>query len=150
LTKNLKMTKVRFIYQSDDYNEQREIIATKVCEYMATRLDLPEEIQVEFAVMHESQYGATLVNPRFKNRIQVNNVLTAQEIPQVLVHELIHLNQIKTGRLSNTSNGKPVWDGRTYQITEDTDPNQLPWEQDVANKQRLLLAKTVSYLRQNS
>lgn len=140
------MTTVRFIYQGTDYKPEREVIARKVCEFVATQLDLPNEIQVEFAKLHDSQYGATPVNSRFKNRIQINTMLTANEIPQVLVHELIHLSQIKTGRLSNTSNGKPIWDGRIFQLTENVNPDDLPWEQDVANKQQLLLTKTVHFL----
>lgn len=144
------MTKVRFIYQGDDYNLERETVAKKICEFVATQIELPNEIQVEFAKLDDSQYGATLVNPRFKNRVQINTILTANEIPQVLVHELLHLNQIKTGKLSSSSNGKPVWDGRVLQLTENVNPDDLPWEQDVANRQRNLLTKTVHFLTKNS
>lgn len=140
------MHKVRFIYEGDDYEIKREIVSTKVCEFLRNHLDLPDEIQIVFAKLPPSDYGTTIVNPRFKNRIKINNILTYKEIPQVLVHELIHLQQIKLGQLSNTSNGLFIWNKRAYNILESTDYDSLPWEQDVANIQHSLLPKTINYL----
>ena len=139
------MTKVRFIYESSDYNKEREIVATKVCDFLRTQIDLPETIEIKFAVLDESLYGSTHINARFKNRININNSLTFNEIPQVLVHELIHLNQIKTGRLSNTSNGLFMWDNRIYDLANYPNYDELPWEVDVAKKQRDLLIKTYEH-----
>jgi hypothetical protein len=141
------MNKVRFIYESDDYEVRREIIATKICEFLRNHLDLPEEIQIVFAKLPMSEYGETIVNPRFKNRIKINNILNYKEIAQVLIHELIHLQQIKTGQLSNTSNGLYIWNKRIYNILENTDYDSLPWEQDVVNIQHSLLPKLNEYLR---
>lgn len=141
------MSKVRFIYESDDYEVRREIVANKVCEFLRNHLDLPEEIQIVFAKLPISEYGATIVNPRFKNRIKINNILNYKEISQVLLHELIHLQQIKNGQLSNTSNGLYIWNKRTYSLLECTDYDSLPWEQDVVNVQHSLLPKLNEYLR---
>ena len=64
---------IKFIYQSDDKNIEREEACIKICEYVSTILDIPNNIEIVFALMHESLYGNTIVNPRFKNRININN-----------------------------------------------------------------------------
>ena len=125
---------VRFIYQGDDYNIKREAVATHICQFLAAILTLPAEIQIVFAKLPDSVYGNTIVDNRFKNRININSMLTADEIPIVLIHELVHLQQITTGRLSNTSNGKFIWDKKIYTITSETDYDSLPWEQDVSER----------------
>jgi hypothetical protein len=137
------MLKIRFIYQGDDYNQEREIVASAICKYLAEELELPETIEIVFAKMNESVYGNTIVNPRFKNRININNTLTFNEIPQVLVHELIHLNQITIGRLSSTTNGRFKWDNREYNLDNHPNYDDLPWEKDVVNRQQNLLVKLV-------
>ena len=141
------INKVRFIYESDDYEVRREIIATKICDFLRNHLDLPEEIQIVFAKLPMSEYGATIVNPRFKNRFKINTILNYKEILPVVVHELIHLQQIKKGQLSNTSNGLYIWNKRTYSLLECTDYDNLPWEQDVVNIQHSLLPKVYEHLR---
>ena len=139
------MTTVRFIYQGSDKVQEREIVAEQICNFLSEHLDLPKTIEIVFANMNEAVYGTTHVNARFKNRININNSLTFNEIPQVLVHELIHLNQIKTGRLSNTSNGLFMWDNRIYDLANYPNYDELPWEVDVAKKQRDLLIKTYEH-----
>lgn len=135
---------VRFIYESDDYELQREIVAKNICQFVATELELPNEIQIVFAKLNESYYGSTIINPRFKNRLTINNMLKYNEITEAVVHELIHIHQVKIGRLSSTSNGIFVWDNRQYINIENY--NELPWEQDVVNKQHFLLPKTRAFL----
>lgn len=140
------MPSIRFIYQSDDQDTARESISIKVCDFVSTILDIPDTIEIVFAQMHVSVYGNTVVNPRFKNRININNILTSAEIPQVLVHELIHLNQIKTGKLGITSNGRYIWNGRQISVDPNINYDTLPWEKDVLAKQTAILIKTVEYL----
>lgn len=140
------MPSIRFIYQSDDQDIEREAVSIKVCEFVSTILDIPDTIEIVFAQMHISVYGNTVVNPRFKNRININNVLTSNEIPQVLVHELIHLNQIKTGKLGITSNGRYIWNGRQITVDPNINYDTLPWEKDVLAKQTAILIKTVEHL----
>ena len=127
------MTSVRFIYQGDDYNIEREKVSTHICQFLANILKLPIEIQIVFAKLPDSIYGNTIVNHRFKNRITINSMLAANEVPIVLIHELVHLQQITTGRLSNTSNGKFMWDKKIFNINDDTDHDMLPWELDVSD-----------------
>ena len=123
---------IRFIYKSNDQDIVREKISILICEFVS--------------IMNESVYGNTMLNPRLKNRISINNKLTSTEIIEVLVHELIHLNQIKTGRLSSTSNGRYIWNKRQYTLNPNIDYDTLPWERDVVAKQKHILKQTLEYL----
>jgi len=140
---------VRFIYESDDYNPARELICTHVCEYVSRLLTLPVDIQIVFAIMDNNVYGHTFLSNRFKNRISINNIISPEEIPNVLVHELIHLSQIETGILAISNNRKYSWRGKVVNITESDNYNnyvQLPWEKDVAKKQQTILPQVIEYL----
>lgn len=112
-------------------------------------MSLPDKIEIVFAKLNESEYGSTFVNPRFPNRLSVNTKLTFMEIPHVLVHELIHLYQIKTGMLSSTSDGKYIWNSKIYTVPQGIDYIryiELPWESDVAKREPKLLAKVLEIL----
>ena len=72
-------------------------------------------------------------------RVSISISLTLREIPQVFVHELLHVEQIFTQRLSMTSNGRYLWGGNQY--LTNTPYERQPWEQDVAQKQQKTLEK---------
>ena len=140
---------IRFIYQAGEQLAERETLATRVVEYLSTVVELPVDIEIVFAALADHEYGNTPVNPRFKNRVNVNSKLTVREIPQVLLHELLHLSQIKTGKLSNTSNGQYIWNGNNYPVPKNADYQyyqNLPWEQDVINRQRRILPDLRAFL----
>jgi hypothetical protein len=140
---------VRFIYESDDKNIDREAMATKIVDYLSSIVNLPADIEIVFAILDQHVYGNTPVNPRFKNRVNINNIVTTKELPQVLLHELLHLSQIKSGKLSNTSNGHYLWEGIRYDAPRNADYNyyqNLPWEVDVAYRQRQILPGLLTYL----
>lgn len=140
---------IRFIYQAGDKLADRESIVTRVIEYLSHVVDLPQDIEIVFAMLAEHEYGNTPVNPRFKNRVNINHKLTTQELPQVLLHELLHLSQIKTGKLSSTSNGQPIWNGNQYTVPKNAEYQyyqNLPWEQEVVSRQRKILPNLLTHL----
>lgn len=144
------MPAIRFIYQGDFLDTTRELMCKKVCEYISTKLDLPKTIEIVFAKMNKSDYGNTIVDSRFPNRIHVNENLRAKEMPYVLVHELLHLNQIKEGLLASTSNGMCIWRGKIYRVDGNLDYKSyinLPWEQDVIQKYKPLLNETLEAIK---
>lgn len=139
----------RFIYQAGEKLIDRESITLRIVNYLSQIVDLPQDIEIVFAMLAEHEYGNTPVNPRFKNRININHKLTTQELPQVLLHELLHLSQIKAGRLSSTSNGQPIWNGNQYTVPKNADYQyyqNLPWEQDVVSRQHKILPELLAYL----
>lgn len=140
---------IRFIYQAGEQLVDREAMVMKIVDYLSQIVDLPQDIEIVFAMLAEHEYGNTPVNSRFKNRININHKLTAQELPQVLLHELLHLSQIKTGKLSSTSNGQAIWNGNQYTVPKNADYQyyqNLPWEQDVVSRQRKILPELLTYL----
>ena len=130
--------KVRFIYQGSVWLPDQEKVAINLCLRVSKILDLPGEIEIEFVKLPPSVYGETLLYGRFKNRFRINDCLSPKEIIKPIVHELIHINQVHTGRLKAMRDGTYIWEGRQY---KNTDPNtltpeqyqNLPWEQDVSN-----------------
>ena len=139
---------VTFIYKDDNYFPSRENVTTALCNAVCRMLSLPQSIEIEFADTGDSIYGETYVDPRFKNRIRLKSTIEPADLINVLTHELIHLNQIFTGRLQAFPHGLFVWDGKRY-ICEtralDYDQQQkLPWEIDVVNKQHYLLKNLLS------
>lgn len=143
--------KVHFKYERNVVHDyKREYVTNRLCNYMGYLLDLPEQIEIEFCKLGKSGYGETVLDPKYKNKIKLNCELSLKESLIVLVHELIHLEQIKQGRLAISRSGQIVWEKRLYNVL---DPQKLaykdyenqPWEQDVAKKQQFLLEKVLNY-----
>jgi hypothetical protein len=144
------MPNVTFLYQCDGYDVEKENTIRKICDYVSTLMELPDNIQIVFSNLGESIYGTTVLDPRFKNRINLNGIILNKEIPYVLAHELIHLNQIQTGRLSVTTNGRYIWSKQVFVVSPNLDIasyQQLPWELDVKAKHKQLLAKVLQMLK---
>ena len=146
------MQQVRFIYKTSNQDIARELICQKICEFVSSKIILPKTIEIVFDLMDKSDYGNTIVDARFPNRIYVNETLRAKEMPYVLVHELLHLNQIKEGLLSSTSNGMCIWRGKIYRVESNLNYKaytSLPWEQDVIQKYKPLLNETLNSIYKN-
>lgn len=143
--------KVTFIYRGKDKPSViYEKFTEKVIKLMKTIYVLPDRIEIQFENMDPNIYGMTMLDPRFPNRIRLNQDLTLDEFILPLTHELLHLHQIFTNRLQSRSGGRILWDNVLYKVkaTELSyeDYTQLPWESDVAQKQHKLL----SFLRENN
>ena len=134
---------ITFIYVGDKYDRTRELVATNIFNIMSGMIELPSKIEIEFCTLSESIYGETLLDPRFKNRIRLHEALTAKEIISPLIHELLHLNQTHTGKLLGRRDGSFIWNGKVYKPQQNLSVNdwsQLPWEIDVAEKEKQYLS----------
>lgn len=140
---------VRFSYQNDDYDQAREIVCRKLTEAVSTLIPLPKEIVIRVANLGNSTHGSTAVEFRFRNRVSINSTLTLAELPEVLVHELIHINQIHTGVLKASRTGTYFWNDQPYKIKVGMltfeQHQQLPWEVDVLDKQERILTEALDY-----
>lgn len=140
--------KVLFIYQAEGKSLPREAVAVKLCEAVSKIIALPENIEIEFALLNPSVYGETILDNRFKNRVRINNDLNHKEIIPALVHELIHLNQTHTGMLSVNRDGTYMWNNKKYSFPHAREltvkeHSSLPWEMDVAQKQQKILKEAI-------
>ena len=120
-----------------------EKFTTKVISLVKQLYVLPDNIEIQFENMGNSIYGMTMLDPRFPNRIRLNQDLTIEEILLPLTHELLHLHQIFTNRLQSRSGGRIFYEGQIYKVDgmklSYTDYQNLPWELDVTINQKKLL-----------
>jgi hypothetical protein len=147
----MKDNKITFIYKSSfQHTKSFESLVKKVVELVKQIHVLPNNIEIQFEDMGPSIYGMTMLDPRFPNRIRLNQDLKEQEIIIPLTHELVHLNQTFTNRLQVRSGGRILWDKEIYKVNSlqltYEDYCQLPWEQDATQKQTRLL----EFISQNS
>lgn len=138
---------IRFIYSGDIYNQEREKVVENLASCVALIVPLPEEIEIEFKKLDPSTYGDLVLDPRFPNRIRLAESLSTREVIRPLVHELLHLNQVFTGRLSSRRDGTYIWEGRPYSVKSVVTIQEwasLPWEQDVTNRLNHTLSKAMN------
>jgi hypothetical protein len=138
---------IKFIYSSDKYDRNRELVVDNIFRIMSTLIELPANIEVEFRVLPESVYGETLIDNRYKNRIRLQESLSPKEVIVPLIHELIHLNQTYTGKLSGRRDGSFVWNKKVYHAPKTPsleEWSKLPWEIDVAEKEKTILAEVLN------
>lgn len=136
--------KLTFIYKgSIKPPSHYEKFTDKVIKIMKNLYVLPDTIEIQFEQMGPSVYGMTMLDPRFPNRIRINQDLSLEEYLLPLTHELLHLHQLFTNRLQSRPGGRIIWDKTVYKVNmlemSYSDYQQLPWELDVAEKQQKLL-----------
>jgi hypothetical protein len=135
---------IRFIYRNGSHDIKREKVITNVYNIAKNYLNLPDIIEVEIKSLGPNIYAETIANPRFKNRMRINGDLSLTELIKPLVHELIHLEQIHTNRLSVNRQGFYIWENKVYRnfnpisMTHEEYKN-LPWELDVSQRENVLL-----------
>jgi hypothetical protein len=136
--------KLTFIYKgSVKPSTTYEKFTEKVVSIVKAIYALPDKIEIQFEEMGHNVYGMTMLDPRFPNRIRINQDLSLEEYLLPLTHELLHLHQTFTNRLQSRQGGKILWDKIVYKVNmlemSYADYQQLPWEQDVLEKQNKLL-----------
>lgn len=140
---------VRFIYQGSVWLPDQEKVSTNLCKCVAKVIELPPEIEIEFAKLAPNVYGETLLFGRFRNRFRISDTLSPKEIVKPIVHELIHIHQVHMGKLKVMRDGTHIWMGRQYRnvdpnLLENRDYRNLPWEQDVENNLENVLGRALT------
>lgn len=138
---------IKFIYFGNRYDKSRELVVDNVFRIMSTLVELPENIEVEFRSLPGSIYGETLLDNRFKNRIRLHDGLSSKEVIVPLIHELLHLNQTYTGKLSGRRDGSFMWNKKVYHAPKTPsieEWSKLPWEIDVAEREKKMLIEVLS------
>lgn len=128
---------VKFYYQSEQRCYKKEIIIRHVVESARGSLDLPDQVEVCLYHLGTGVHGG--IDHARANRLALEIDLLFTDIPTVLVHELIHLDQRHTGKLRITAAGGYHWQGQEYlNIDPQTLPRNeylsLPWEADVSRR----------------
>ena len=144
----LNITMIKFIYSSDKYDRNRELVVENVFRIVSSIIEIPDSIEVEFRLLSQSIYGETLLDKRYKNRIRLHEGLSVKEVIVPLIHELLHLNQTYTGKLSGRRDGSFLWNSKIYyapKIPTVQEWSKLPWEIDVAEKENFILEQVLNY-----
>lgn len=123
----------------------------KIVKIVDSAYVLPKDIEIDCSDLDNNIYGMTYLDPRYPNRIKINQGLGIQEIGIVLIHELIHLHQIYVNKLRCLKGGIILWENVRYKVkTEKLTYNQyldLPWEQDANNKMSTLVTFLEKYIK---
>ena len=144
---------IRFIYKDSTYSKERENVISNICSLAKDILSLPDYIEIEIQKLNDSIYAESITNPRFKNRIRLNDNLKLTEMIKPIVHELIHLEQLHTGKLSADRQGNFIYENKSYKNINPVDMSyndyqNLPWEIEVANKESYVLNYILNFGRQ--
>ncbi len=133
---------IKFFYKDNKSYQAHEVIITSFANLVSQLIELPDTIEVCLYPLDPNVYGG--IDALHVNRIVISTELPLQDIPKILVHELIHVNQKHKGLLKIDRNGMCYWRGIPYtkKLPESMSYEEyqnLPWEQDVAQKQHNLL-----------
>ena len=137
---------IKFFYQNNQRSYKHEAIVTSFANLLSQLIELPDYLEVCLYPLEENVYGGIDVNR--VNRIGLNIKLPYMDIPKVLTHELIHVNQKHIGLLKIDARGMCYWRGIPYTNKDPDDMTyeeytNLPWELDVQQRQSRLLSEAL-------
>lgn len=120
-------------------DKNKEKIIRKVCNILLNKLKLPTKVTIVLKKLEPSVYAETNLQHSNQYKIVINSDLPIRNTIEPLVHELIHLNQIYTGKLVGKKDCY-IWQGIEYKSQNGSsetyvDYQNMPWELDV--RQRL-------------
>jgi len=136
------------VIQAASADLNKEKIIHKVCSILSNKLKLPTSITIVLKKLEPAIYAETSLQNMSQYRIVINSDLPIRDMIEPLVHELIHLNQIYTGKLVGKK-GSYFWEGIEYKVKSGlsqtySDYQSMPWEIDVNQKLPKLLEFVVS------
>ena len=143
------MIELKFFYQQNKHCKAREAIITSLTNATAQIIELPKSIEVCLYNLNQQTFGG--VDKAIHNRIGINYSLDLFDIPKILVHELVHINQFYTGMLS-IKNNTYYWHNIPYSVvTKETsyqEYNNFPWEIDANERLDEVLTKAIELSKQ--
>lgn len=137
---------VTFRYQTPGKNLQKESLIKSVVQRVSGVITLPPFVEVYIYDLGIAVQGGVDMS---MNRVILNTRLTILEIPKILIHELIHVNQKYTGKLKVSGDGMYLWEGKIYNAQHPeklsrTEYLALPWEADVVNNLATIVNRALS------
>jgi hypothetical protein len=138
---------VKFIYNNNQTrNIDRDKVIVNVVRLAKKHIELPDYILVEYKDLGNHIYAETLFDRQMKNKITLNEQLGIKEVIKPVIHELLHLEQIHTGKLAVYKSGDILYEGKSYFLRDQENLSyeeycNLPWEFDVRTKETKLFDK---------
>jgi hypothetical protein len=138
---------VKFIYNNNQTrNIDRDKVIVNVVRLAKKHIELPDYILVEYKDLGNHIYAETLFDRQMKNKITLNEQLGIKEVIKPVIHELLHLEQIHTGKLAVYKSGDIFYEGKSYFLKDQENLSyeeycNLPWEFDVRLQETKLFDK---------
>lgn len=126
-----------------------EIMIKSLVDALSTLIELPQTLQVCLYPFVNNVYGG--IDKHVKNRFGININLSLEELPKIVVHELIHIHQRHIGLLA-IKGGYYYWRGIPYnnKLPEEMSYQEYkncPWEIDVDNRVDNLLTECLELIK---
>ena len=143
------MITVTFYYQTSKKSVVHEVMIKSLVDALSTLIELPQTLQVCLYPFVNNVYGG--IDKHVKNRFGININLSLEELPKIVVHELIHIHQRHTGLLA-IKGGYYYWRGIPYgnKLPEELsyqDYKSCPWETDVDDRVDKLLIQALELIK---
>lgn len=141
---------VKFFYSNNATRDvDRDKVLINLIKKCNSLIKLPDYILVEYKPLAQHVYAETLFNRQMMNRITLNEVLNCKEVIKPAIHELLHLEQIHTGRLAVYRSGDIFWENKPYFVKDQLtmsyqDYHNLPWEEDVRMKETIIFDRIMN------
>lgn len=141
---------VTFYYKNTKPSAVHELIITSLAHVLHTIIELPPTLEVCLYELPDNVYGG--IDRYVANRFGINYNLPLESIPEIVVHELIHISQRYLNVLQIKNNGHYYWHGIPYSniLPEDMTYDEYkscPWEIDVDNRLAKLLSRTLDVVK---
>lgn len=143
------MIEIVFYYQNSQKSPVHEQMIKSLANALDSFIELPKKLQVCLYPFLDNVYGG--IDKNVTNRFGVNINLSLEQLPKIVVHELIHIHQRHVGLLM-IKQGHYYWRNIPYsnKLPEEMSYQEYkscPWETDVDNRVDKLLTECLELIK---
>jgi len=143
------LIELSFYYQSTPKSPVHELMIASLANALGSLIELPNKLQICLYPFLDNVYGG--IDKHVTNRFGININLSLEQLPKIVVHELIHIHQRHVGLLS-IKQGHYYWRNIPYsnKMPEEMSYQEYkncPWEIDVDNRVDKLLTECLELVK---
>jgi hypothetical protein len=143
------LIEISFYYQNTPKSPVHEVMIQSLVNALGSLIELPKKLQICLYPFLDNVYGG--IDKHVTNRFGININLSLEQLPKIVVHELIHIHQRHVGLLS-IKQGHYYWRNIPYsnKMPEEMSYEEYkncPWEIDVENRVDKLLTECLELVK---
>jgi hypothetical protein len=143
------LIEIVFYYQNSQKSPVHEQMIKSLANALGSLIELPKKLQVCLYPFLDNVYGG--IDKNVTNRFGVNINLSLEQLPKIVVHELIHIHQRHVGLLK-IKQGHYYWRNIPYsnKMPEEMSYQEYkscPWETDVDERVDKLLTDSLELIK---
>jgi hypothetical protein len=143
------LIEISFYYQNTPKSPVYEVMIQSLVNALGSLIELPKKLQICLYPFLDNVYGG--IDKHVTNRFGININLSLEQLPKIVVHELIHIHQRHVGLLS-IKQGHYYWRNIPYsnKMPEEMSYEEYkncPWEIDVENRVDKLLTECLELVK---